>query len=214
MHHQATNWQLISWPIRWPLWSSIIVKPVNEAPFIIRQLTLCIHHAADSLLSNLIIFLRNDESLVSWFRIIVILCCLVVSGFVLSFDFHAISLCPLSVSSMFFPLSSPLPPCMFVSPCLSALFPPCVLLCAFPSLSHLSSSLLSLLTCSSSPHQCVCVFKPLFPIHSLSVHSVWLPVMYPVSPPVSSLLVCFGFLVSYFAFMDLNFVELVLLHFV
>ena len=39
-----------------------------------------------------------------------------------------------------------------------------------PSLPHLASSLLSLLTCSSSSHQCVSVFKSLFPPRSLSVH--------------------------------------------
>ena len=70
-------------------------------------------------------------------------------------------------------LCSPLPPSMFVSPCLSVLFYPCFLLRAFPLLSHLSSSLLSLFTCSSSPHQLVCVYKPLFPTYSLSVCCVF-----------------------------------------
>ena len=42
-------------------------------------------------------------------------CRVLVSGFVLCFDFHAL-LCPSSISSMIFPLSSPLPPCMFASP--------------------------------------------------------------------------------------------------
>ena len=70
----------------------------------------------------------------------------------------------LSVSPVFFPLCFPLPSCcMFVSLFLPAMFPPSFLLCAFPLLSHQSSSLLSLLTYSSSPHQCVRVYRLCFP---------------------------------------------------
>ena len=74
------------------------------------------------------------------------------------------------------PVSFPLPPCMFVSLCLSVLFPSCFLLCAFPSWSRLSSSPP---TCSSFPHQCVCALVP----HVLFVSSllvfVWCPPRVP-----------------------------------
>ena len=77
---------------------------------------------------------------------------------VLCFDFHAF-LCPFSVSCVL--------PSVFPFPLVACLSPP---VCRryfssvlSPSFPHLPSSLLSLLTCSSSPRQCVCVVKPLSP---------------------------------------------------
>ena len=101
-----------------------------------------------------------------------------VSCCVLCFDFHVLT----SFKCLLYILLSVFSP-YSLHVCLPRLS--CFLLCDFPLLSHLSSSLLPLLTCSSSPHQCVCVFKSLFHIHSLSVCCLWHPVIYPVSPPAS-----------------------------
>ena len=113
--------------------------------------------------------------------------------FVLCLVSYVLIFCPFFVSLHCSSLCSPL--CLFpyllalVSLCLSVLFPPCFLLCAFPSLSHLSSSLLS-------PHlflvPCVCVLKPWFPMYSASVHCWCLCdvsfefLVFPLRSPVSS----------------------------
>ena len=84
---------------------------------------------------------------------------------------------------------------------------PSFLLCAFPFLSHLPSSLLSLLTCSSSPYQCL-VFKPLFPIHPLSIHCVCLHDVLPefLLSPVSPWYVVFGLWVLVFPCLSWTFI--------
>ena len=73
------------------------------------------------------------------------------------------------------------------------------LLCALPSLSHLSSSDPSHLTCSSSCHQCVCVYslcRPCIPCQFVCVMSL---MNFPVFPLISPL-VYFGFLIFAFWF--------------
>ena len=114
-------------------------------------------------------------------------------------------------------LSFSFPPCMFVSLCLSVLFPsPRYLTCPLPS---------SLPTCSSSPHQCVCVLKPSLP-HELFVSSLLVLCECVMFPPVFPaprhcvfwlfylLLCCFGpwthfcllpLILNSFSFLNLSF---------
>ena len=118
-----------------------------------------------------------------------------VSGCVLFFDFHAL-LCLVSVVSVF-SLLFPSTLCMFVSLCLPLLYlvishPPRYLTCPLPS---------SLSSPAPHPLISVCAFKPLFPIHFLSVRCVWFTMMYPVSPPVLSPLVRFGLWIFAFWFL-------------
>ena len=135
--------------------------------------------------------------------------CLCVGSCVLCFDILSI-LCFSSVfSSVLFPPCSLLCLFPFLLACLSPSVCQYCFLDAFssvfPSLSHLSSSLFSLLTCSSSPHQCVCVFKLLFPMYSLSVCCWCLTdvplesLVFPFVSPVS----CFGFWFLFFFFLGL-----------
>ena len=140
------------------------------------------------------------------------LCCVLVSGFVLwflVFDFHVFfisclvvsqvlifhsPLCPLSFSPMIFSLSSPFPPCMFVSPCLQY--------CSLHTLPLLSHLLVLVLVIS------VCVFSLCLPCTPCPVFAYVVSVLATVhicscsclmfSLCLVSCLVCFGFL--HFAF--------------
>ena len=141
----------------------------------------------------------------SWFMIILFLwCCSVWFCLIFSFPCPLVSFkCLLSVLP-----SSNLPPCMLVSPCLSVLFPPCFLLCAFPSLSYLSSSL-----SSPAPHPLISVSMYLslcspFTLSQFVVcDSFWCTLSLLLCLLLCSpWLVGFGFLISYFVFLYLNFV--------